>query len=340
MEIKSYLLGKKAGGGGGTITLQDKDITITSNGSTTVTKDSGYDGLGRVGITTNVQPNLESKSITITENGTTTVTPATGKDGLSSVSVTANVSGGDVGEYFYDSIGSGTSQADLKEIIKKIPALTIETTNCSYLFSNYKGLSIGTLTFSRKPTNTNNMFNSCTNLLEIPSFDTSSVTNAYNMFSGCHSITTIPNFDFSNATSVYNMFSACSNLTTLPNLNYPKASSLIGMFSSCSKLVTAPTLIAPNATNISNMFSNCYVLENIPVYDWTNVTNASSFVLNCSNLTDSSLDNILQMCISATNYAQSKTLGALGLSSTTYPTSRIQALPHYQDFINAGWTIS
>ena len=54
MDLTSYLLGKKKGGGGGTISLQDKSVTITENTTTTIQKDAGYDGLGTVEITTNV----------------------------------------------------------------------------------------------------------------------------------------------------------------------------------------------------------------------------------------------------------------------------------------------
>ena len=53
MDITSYLLGKQAGGGS-TPTLQTKSVTITENTTTEVTPDSGYDGLEKVNVTTNV----------------------------------------------------------------------------------------------------------------------------------------------------------------------------------------------------------------------------------------------------------------------------------------------
>lgn len=81
MDATSYLLGKKAGGGGIT---PSGTISITENGETNVTNYATAN--------VNVQPDLETKSVTITENTTTTITPASGKDGLSSVAITTNVS--------------------------------------------------------------------------------------------------------------------------------------------------------------------------------------------------------------------------------------------------------
>ena len=59
-------------------------------------------------------------------------------------------------------------------------------------------------------------------------------------------------------------------------------------------------------------------------------------LITSSSLTN--LNNILLSCISATSYTETKTLTQLGIYSYRYPASRIQALPNYQDFLNAGWT--
>ena len=55
------------------------------------------------------------------------------------------------------------------------------------------------------------------------------------------------------------------------------------------------------------------------------------------SLTNESLDNILQFCI--TSKIENGTLQYLGFDSNVYPINRIEALPHYQDFLDAGWTI-
>ena len=77
--------------------VQDtKALTITSNGTVSVTPDAPYDALKKVDVTVNVAsgggaPSLQSKSITYTANGTATITPDEGYDGLSSVDVTVDV---------------------------------------------------------------------------------------------------------------------------------------------------------------------------------------------------------------------------------------------------------
>ena len=83
------------------VSVQDtKALTITSNGTVSVTPDAPYDALKKVDVTVNVAsgggggaPSLQSKFVTYTENGTSTITPDEGYDGLSSVNVTVDVAG-------------------------------------------------------------------------------------------------------------------------------------------------------------------------------------------------------------------------------------------------------
>lgn len=232
MDVTSYLLGKQAGGGG-TPTLQDKSVTITENGTTNVTADTGYDGLSEVEITTNVS-------------------------------------------------GGGS---------QKIKPLTLS-------FSSNSGSEINT-----------------------QMIDTSLLTTFRNMFTTCVcEELDLSGWDASNVTRMDSMFQNCSNLKTVK----------IGNLFDTSKV-----------TNMNSMFYNCSNLIDVPVFNASRVTNFGGMFQNIgSELTDQSLDNILLTCISATSYTGTKKLSSLGLPTSIYLESRIQTLPHYQDFINAGWAIS
>lgn len=73
------------------IKLQDKTVEIDSNGQEIVTADSGYDGLGKVTINTDVPTKPEEVlTETITENGLKTFNPTSGSV-FSSASITVNV---------------------------------------------------------------------------------------------------------------------------------------------------------------------------------------------------------------------------------------------------------
>ena len=77
-------------------TLQDsKAVTITENGTTTITPDEGNDAIKSVAVTVDGISNVqESKALTITSNGTVSVTPDAPYDALKKVDVTVDVASG------------------------------------------------------------------------------------------------------------------------------------------------------------------------------------------------------------------------------------------------------
>lgn len=72
--------------------LEDRSITISTNGTQTIYAQSGYEGMSSCAITTNVQPKLEERTVSITSNGTTEITPhGLAVQGISKVTINTNV---------------------------------------------------------------------------------------------------------------------------------------------------------------------------------------------------------------------------------------------------------
>jgi len=227
-------------------------------------------------------------------------------------------SGADLSDYFLTTLSNGDAyHSGFANIIKKIPSnITVSGTDLSFAFSYFNGTTI-------------------------PSIDTSNVTNMSYMFDHCSNLTTVPELNTSNVTSMSYMFNYCSNLTTAPELNTSNVTAMDSCFEQCMSLTSAPNFDTSNVTTIRNCFTWCVSLRNVPIYDWSSISDnygLYAIFTYCNSLTNESLDNILQSCISATSYNGTKTLARLGL--TSYSSSTIEALPHYQDFINAGWTIN
>lgn len=133
------------------------------------------------------------------------------------------------------------------------------------------------------------------------------------------------------------VFNGCTALTDLTFTGTPTCSQTRYIFRGCTSLVTAPEIDTSEAALFTEMFKGDTLLANVPVYDFSAATNLQNVYQNCPALTDQSLDNILQSCIGADVYSGTKSLAVLGIANT-YDT-RIAALTHYQDFLDAGWII-
>lgn len=101
-------------------------------------------------------------------------------------------------------------------------------------------------------------------------------------------------------------------------------------------LIKFPQVNAEGKRQFAKMFYNCRSLRDVPVLDTSSLTSWTNAFYNCENLTNESLNNILQMCINSTNYTGTKTLSTLGLNTTQKEIC--ETLSNWTEFVNAGWT--
>ena len=311
------------GGGGVTINNQDKVVDITENGTTEVVADSGFTGLGKVTINTEVEgakpkwtghADAEGlKAIGWTdediayyqENGVNwneeddeyhKVTDD--NKALYGVLTASNIS-------TYKNIIVYLPKIDTSEVTKMkqmfdgcsslvaIPMLdTANVTDMSKMFNYCNPLTSIPMLDTSSVTDMSSMFNYCYSLTSIPMLDTSSVTNMNFMFKGCYSLTTIPMLDTSSVTNMIGMFDTCGSLTTIPMLDTSSVTFMNYMFQNCYSLKAIPMLDTSSATNMGNMFYYCYSLATIPMLDTSSVTNMTGMFSTCYSLTHTYLKNV------------------------------------------------
>lgn len=172
-------------------TLQSKDVTITENGTTTVTADTGYDGLSDVDVTVNVQ-------------GGTYIVPDGVKFQGSSVFPTnidtSNVT--NMGSMFNSSSFSTMAQIDTSNA----------TTMKSFLSNNTSIVSLASIDTSRA-TDMQYLCYNCSSLTTVPQLNASSVktvsmTQEFNkdMFGKCPLLTN---------ESLNNILATCASMGNL-----------------------------------------------------------------------------------------------------------------------------
>ena len=102
------------------------------------------------------------------------------------------------------------------------------------------------------------------------------------------------------------------------------------------EIQTVPNIDTSNVQSLS--FNGCENLVTIPLLATSNVSSMAGAFLGCTSLSNESLNNILQMCINATNYGTElydRRLSSIGL--TAEQAQVCTTLSNYQAFTNAGW---
>ena len=320
------------------VNLQEKSVSVATNGSVEVTADSGYTGLSKVNVSNtqeleevSVTPTTESQTITpsgnklinqvnvsaipseyiipsgsqsITENGTYDVTSK------ASVEVNVEGSGGvDLNDYFSDTIYAGSQYDDYggwAKVIKKFRSpLLVYNSFCDYMFYKYP-------------------FDS------LPKIDNSNVTTYYmkSMFESCKATDIdLSNINTSNVLDIRRIFytSSVVNLNLL-NFNASKVNKVKDAFKFCNDL-----------KNINGCFQN--LGENYSVSDSANYSDYELNLSSANNITEQSIINILNglydIATKGCN-AQSIVLGSTNLAKLTSEAGQ-QALTQAQNY---GWTVA
>lgn len=287
--------------------------------------------------------NLQSKAITITSNGTQTITADSGYDGLSSVGVTTNVSGGS-SEYNVMVDTSQYVNYPSSGILERIKEVNIDTSTIRNFQSFYSGcknleeinaLDMSGIVVSDSSNSTSYMFEKCSSLKKI----TGKVilfNNANSAFSGCSNLENLPEIEANNLKVTTGAFSGCTALKQVPLFDTSNVTSTMRMFYNCRTLTTIPLFNTTNSTSFYEMFSGCSSLTTIPILNTSKVTDMYQPFTNCSALSNESLNNILAMCIGATSYTGTKTLRHIGLSSSQATTCT--GLSNWAACEAAGWT--
>lgn len=95
-DLQGKTFDQSTSGSGDVVLENNKEVTITENGTIAITPSSGKDAMKKVTASVNVPSAVleDDKAVSITENGTIEITPSAGKDAMKKVTATVNVSGG------------------------------------------------------------------------------------------------------------------------------------------------------------------------------------------------------------------------------------------------------
>lgn len=277
--------------------------SITQNGTVDVSQYAS----ANVNVPTPT-PNLQSKSVTITENGTTTITADSGYDGLNGVEVTTNVSGGGSQAVLPNGIMFQGSQVQDMSWLEDVD--TTQIIDMLLFFYNCSNLQIVPLFDTSNVTTMESSFQGCLKIQNMPLLNTGNVTNMRNMFNNCNLLTTVPLFNTSKVTSMANMFYNCYAITSIPNFDTSALQLMQSMFYNCSLLTTVPSFNTNKVTNMYNAFSGCGRLSNDSLNNILLMcANATSYTgtktLKYIGLTSTQANN----CTQLSNWASAQSAG-------------------------------
>ena len=203
-----------------------------------------------------------------------------------------------------------------------------EINGCVYMFSGCSALESIPNGINLKPYYAIDwMFNGCTNLTEIPYFDTSKVYSFNYTWYNCKALTEFPQIDTSNGTNFDRAWGSCSSLTEFPALDLSNGTNFGYAWYWCSALTTMPALDLSNGTYFYAAWSSCQNLTNLGGFG---AIKADFDLSSSPNLTVESIMNVINQAATVTG--KTMTLGSDNLNKLTDEQKSVAT--------SKGWTLA
>lgn len=284
--------------------VQEKEITLTDNGSYEILPDAGHEGISRLSITNDTHPKLKPSELGITfSNATFTEMPD-----VFDISDVTNF------DYFF----YGASK------LTKVPEIQQPITSSRSMFEGCSSLASLPVDFDfEHTTNAAYMFYKC-GIKEFREIDIPLATNMSHFFQDC-SATIIGNINAPSTAHVDEFFWNCK-VVTLGDVYAPKASNTSWFFDNTSSLVTCGKITVAHFNN--NMLYGTRNIENFGGF----VGLADSFDFSSlTKLTEQSLVNIMNEAATVTG-GQVLTFGSTNLAKLSDEEKAIAT--------SKGWTLA
>lgn len=309
------------------------DLLLTDESPITVTPDAGY--LGMQQVTINHPPVEELTETEITQNGEFHITPSQGYDATMGVTANVQVTGKpktlDItknGTYTVTGDDQPISQVTVNARVTEVATTWTDVAGMKYSNSTITKFQDGYKFAPRTGDDCASMFSGCSNLIEVPLFDTSNATEFNRMFGNTKKLSTVPKFNMENATDITYMFFNC-NIVTVPELNTPSLKIADYAFQYCSHLTSVGKMDFSNVTSALQMFQTANKLTTLGGFTGLKVNFDLS---NCPLLTKESILNVINEAADVTASPKDIYLGATNLAKLTDEEKAIAT--------NKGWTLA
>lgn len=167
----------------------------------------------------------------------------------------------DISERFnYQGMFNGSALLHCNPITlgEETPTGTVTTNNMFY-GTNIEYITVNSV--NNIPVNYNATFQNCKRL-KTAQINTPADASIEHMFEGCSSLTTVNSFNTSTVNNTRYVFKGCSSLITAPALNTSNSTLFNELFSGCTLLENVPVYDTAKCTNFSSMFYQCPALSN------------------------------------------------------------------------------